>query len=188
MTSPPHTGPDRLRRRLLGAGLAGAALLALTPAAALAQTAPLERTLSFHHLHTGERAVLTYYAEGCYEPEALAEINQLLRDFRSGEVHPIAPELLDLLHALRTDLGTGAPFEVISGFRSPQTNAALRRAGSGGVAVHSLHMAGMAIDVRVPGCRLSQLHRAALARRGGGVGYYPTDGFVHVDVGRVRRW
>lgn len=188
MSTPPHGGPDRLRRRLLGAGLAGAALLALRPGAALARRAPLERTLSFHHLHTGERSVLTYYAAGRYEPEALAAINRLLRDFRTGEVHPIAPALLNLLHALRTDLGTRAPFEVISGFRSPQTNAALRRTGGGGVAVHSLHMDGMAIDVRVPGRSLSQLRQAALARRGGGVGYYPDDGFVHLDVGQVRQW
>lgn len=184
MNPPP---PDRTRRRLLGIGLAGAAVLAISPGTVFARRAGLERTLSFHHLHTGERSVLTYYAGGRYEPEALGAINHLLRDFRTGEVHPIAPGLLNLLHALRTDLATRAPFEVISGFRSPKTNAALRQASTG-VAVRSLHMEGMAIDVRVPGRALSQVRAAALARRLGGVGYYPSDGFVHVDIGRVRHW
>lgn len=147
------------------------------------------RVLALDNLHTGERLNLTYWAGGSYIPDALAEVNKVLRDFRSGEVHPIAPNLLDLLALLRATLETGAAFQVISGYRSPATNAMLRGGDEhSGVASKSLHMQGMAIDVRMRGRPLSDLHNAALSLRGGGVGYYPASDFVHVDVGRVRRW
>jgi uncharacterized protein YcbK (DUF882 family) len=177
----------RARRRLLRFGLAGATMCALAPVPVLANLDRVPRVAALHHLHTGERVVLTYYANGRYEPGALAEIDHLLRDFRTGEVHPISPALLDWLHALRTDSGVHAPYEVICGYRSPRTNAALRGAGHG-VAVRSLHLQGMAIDVRLPGRSVGQLRQAAWAAPRGGVGYYPDDGFVHLDVGRVRRW
>lgn len=183
MTSPPARWS---RRRVLGAGLAATAVAAI-PTALWARPAPTVRTLSLHHLHTGEREAITYYIEGRYEPDALKAINHLLRDFRTGDVHPIEPDLLDWLHTLHTELHAGGPFEVISGYRSPGTNAALHQA-SRGVAVRSLHMKGAAIDVRLPDRALKDLRQAAYAGQRGGVGYYPADGFVHLDVGRVRRW
>lgn len=147
------------------------------------------RKLAFDNLHTGERLTLEYWAEGAYVPEALTSINHLLRDFRTGDVHVIEPRLLDLLNVLQTKLETTSPFSVISGYRSPTTNAALRAEHEhSGVASKSLHMQGMAIDIRVAGRSLEAVHKTALALQAGGVGYYPQSDFVHVDVGRVRTW
>lgn len=176
------------RRDLLRLGVAGA-LGALLPRAALASArrTPRERVLGFLNLHTGERVEATYFAAGRYLPSALAEIDRVLRDHRSGEVKAIDVRLLDLLHRLGGALGTREPFHVISGYRSPATNAALA-ARSSGVAKGSLHVQGLAIDLRLPGRRLDELRRAALALRAGGVGYYPEQDFVHLDVGRVRFW
>jgi uncharacterized protein YcbK (DUF882 family) len=115
------------------------------------------------------------------------DINHILRDHRTGEIKPIDPDLLDLLHALRTRLGTQRPFHVISGYRSPCTNEQLR-SRSRGVARKSMHLFGKAVDIRIPGHDLADLRQAALAEQAGGVGYYPRPGFVHVDVGRVRFW
>jgi uncharacterized protein YcbK (DUF882 family) len=178
-------GDMRMRRRHVLTGL-GAALVA--PAPALARLGDV-RAIAFDNMHTGEKLKLDYWADGRYLPDALAEVNRVLRDFRSGEVHPIAPGLIDLLALLHARLETVQPFRVISGFRSPATNALLRGEHShSGVAVKSLHMQGMAIDINVAGRPLSGLHRVALSLRGGGVGYYPRSDFVHVDVGRVRSW
>ncbi len=147
------------------------------------------RALALDNLHTGEKLKIEYWADGQYLPEALVEVNHLLRDFRSGDVHPIAPELLDLLTLLRDRLETSEPIAVISGYRSPRTNALLRAEGEhSGVASKSLHMQGMAIDLRIAGRPLATVHTAALVQRAGGVGYYPQSDFVHVDVGRVRSW
>nr|TFG51126.1 MAG: DUF882 domain-containing protein [Hyphomicrobiales bacterium] len=145
------------------------------------------RRLGFVCTHTGEHVDVEYWAKGRYVPDATAEIDHVLRDFRSGEVHPIDPSLLDLLYSLHSELDSGEPFSVISGYRSPTTNASLQ-SKSNGVATNSLHMRGMAIDIRLPGRKIADLHRAALALQAGGVGYYPVPEFVHVDVGRVRRW
>jgi uncharacterized protein YcbK (DUF882 family) len=117
----------------------------------------------------------------------MTAVNRALRDFRTGDIHPIAPGLLDLLSRLHEKLGSHEPFQVISGYRSPRTNATLHQHSSG-VASRSLHMQGMAIDIRLEGTALSNLRGAALALKAGGVGYYPSSDFVHVDVGRVRRW
>jgi uncharacterized protein YcbK (DUF882 family) len=178
--------PACSRRRIL-AGLAGcgAAFLAGAPVAQAA-LAPI-RALSFHSLHTGESLEVAYWQGGRYQPEALNAIDHHLRDFRTGEVHIIDVRLLDLLHALNKLLPNHAPLHVISGYRSPATNAMLA-ARSGNVAKKSYHMYGMAIDVRVPGCALKRLRAAALELAGGGVGYYPRDDFVHLDVGPVRAW
>lgn len=176
---------EHFRRRefLLGAGAA----LTL-PGSALASLGD-RRNLSLDNLHTGERLNVTYWSNGSYIPDALAEVNNVLRDFRNGEKHPIAPNLLDLLALLRSRMESTAPFTVISGYRSPTTNAMLRSAHEhSGVASQSLHMQGMAIDVRLDGRSLAALHDTALSLRAGGVGYYPSSDFVHVDVGRVRRW
>lgn len=167
--------------------LVGAGFSLLAPAAARADTGP--RVLAFDNIHTGEKLKVEYWAEGDYVPGALAQVNHILRDFRSGEVHPITPRLLDLLSTLRQRLETTEPVSVISGYRSPATNAMLRGEHEhSGVASKSLHMQGMAIDIRIAGRSLASLHDAALSQRGGGVGYYPASDFVHVDVGRVRTW
>lgn len=175
------------RRRLLRAFAASAPLAAL-PRWAFADRAAEPRSLVFSHLHTGERLSVEYWRSGAYLPDALAAVNRLLRDFRSGEVGTIEPRLLDLLFALGSSTGSRRPFEIISGYRSPQTNEALRLRGGGGVAKRSLHMDGCAIDIRLPGVPLSTLRDAALALGRGGVGHYPASNFVHLDTGRVRRW
>ena len=179
--------PALSRRGFLKLG-AAALLAASVPGKALANIAAApERTLSFYHLHTGEQLNATYWADGSYQQQGLAEIYNLLRDFRTGVVNPIDTQLLDLLHSLALKLDANKPFHVISGYRSPKTNAMLAK-HSTGVAKHSLHMDGLAVDIRLPGRSLSSLHRAALSMKAGGVGYYPVSDFVHVDVGRVRRW
>jgi uncharacterized protein YcbK (DUF882 family) len=146
-----------------------------------------ERRLAFHNLHTGENLATTYWVDGRYIPAATAEIDHVLRDFRTGDIVPIDVRLLDLLHALHAAMDSDAPFHLISGYRSPKTNEALRKRTSG-VAKKSFHMKGMAADVRLPGRRLTDLHRTALALKLGGVGYYPKSDFLHVDLGRVRSW
>ncbi len=170
----------------LGAALGLPAVLGLPPAMARAEL-PGARSLRLRHLHTGEQLSLEYFSGGRYLPQALDAANHLLRDFRSGEVAPMDPALFDLLHELAALTGTRRPFEVISAYRSPATNAALR-ARSHGVAGGSLHMQGKAIDVRLADVPLAALRDAALSLRRGGVGYYPASRFVHVDTGRVRRW
>jgi uncharacterized protein YcbK (DUF882 family) len=171
------------RRRFLAGLIGGGAALAAPSLASAAAS----RTLSFNNIHTGEKISSTYWADGRLIAGGCRQIDWILRDHRSGDIAAISPELFDLLFRLRQRLRIDAPFEVISGYRSPRTNAALRRTG-GGVASGSLHMKGLAIDIRVPGLPLPQLHDAALKLEGGGVGYYPRSGFVHVDVGRVRSW
>lgn len=175
----------RTRRNFLRAG---AVLAAGVASPALANISKADyRALSLDNLHTGEKLKIDYWVEGRYVPEALKDINYLLRDYRNGEVHQIDPKLLDLLNLLHRRMSSNAPFEVISGYRSPATNAMLHER-SHGVATHSLHMKGMAIDIRLPDRDLKELHESALAMQAGGVGYYPSLDFVHVDVGRVRRW
>lgn len=172
------------RRRLLCAAAAFAAAGGATPTRA---AAPAPRRLALVNTHTGERLDALYFDDGRYVPDALAAIDHVLRDHRTGEAHPIDPALLDLLTGLRARLATAQPYHVISGYRAPATNAMLADA-SGGVARASLHLEGRAIDVRVPGTPLGALQRAALAARGGGVGLYPRSDFVHLDTGRVRAW
>ncbi|AWM77111.1 DUF882 domain-containing protein [Phenylobacterium parvum] len=171
------------RRRVLAAGL-GLAVPALGASAAAA-SAP--RSLSVLNLHTGEKLAATYFEGGRYLPDALAALDRVLRDHRTGEVHPIAPGLIDLVADLAGQFGRPDAVQIISGYRSPASNAALH-ARSSGVATRSLHMQGMAMDIRVPGAPLERLRNAALALRRGGVGYYPASNFVHVDVGKVRQW
>jgi len=176
-----------IARRAVVGGLAGlAATLALPGTSALAAR-PAARSLGFHHLHTGEALTACYWQEGRYVPDALAAIDHLLRDHRTGEVKPIDRDLLDLLVALQERVDSQAPFEVICGYRSPATNEALRQ-HSNGIARNSLHLTGRAIDVRLPGRRLEDVRAAALVLGGGGVGYYPKSDFVHLDTGRVRQW
>jgi uncharacterized protein YcbK (DUF882 family) len=176
----------RTRRAILAYGVSAAVSLAVFPAEAT-KLLPKVRRLSFQNLHTGESWSDEYWADGRYEPEALAGIRHVLRDHRTGTSHDIDVRLLDLLVNLRWTLDSTQRFEVISGYRSPQTNAMLRSESSG-VAAASLHMQGEAIDMRLPGRSLAKIRDAALWLGQGGVGYYPRSDFVHVDVGRVRRW
>ena len=165
----------------------GAATLSWTRRAMADDAASDHRALAFRNLHTGEEIDVVYRADGQLDPGALREIDWVLRDFRTGEARPMDRRLLDLLWRLRAALDTTAPYDVISGYRSPATNAMLARQ-SGGVSRVSLHMKAMAIDMRVPDRPLLAVREAALGLRLGGVGYYPGSDFVHVDVGRVRWW
>ena len=146
-----------------------------------------KRKLSFHHTHTHEKMSVVYYADGQLLPDSLAQIDRFLRDFRTNDVHKIDPVLLDFLHSVSAAADYRGTFEVISGYRSPKTNAMLRRNGSG-VAKKSLHMQGRAIDVRMRGVETSKLRKIAVAMKLGGVGYYPRSNFIHLDTGRVRSW
>jgi len=145
------------------------------------------RQLSFYHTHTGDTLDVVYREGNDYLPDALVNIDYFLRDFRTGESHPIDPLLLDQLHDIRTALATTSRFEIISGYRSPKTNAMLR-SRSGSVAKRSLHMQGRALDIRLTEVLTKNLQSAALELQSGGVGYYPTSNFVHIDTGRIRRW
>jgi len=146
-----------------------------------------ERRIHLYSTNTGETFNGVYWADGDYIPEALEEIDYLMRDYRANLVKEINPNLLDLLYNLNQKLENGSPFHVISGYRSPKTNAALRKRNRR-VARNSLHMSGMAVDLRVPDVHVKHLCNAALEMRCGGVGYYAKRGFVHLDVGDVRTW
>ena len=147
----------------------------------------LHRTIALNNPNTGDSLSVTYFEQGRYVHDALAEINYLVRDYHTGDIHPIDPSLLDLLHNLKQTLDINKPFNVISGYRSPYTNASLRNQ-SHGVAKNSLHMQGKAIDIRVDGLATKDIRNAALALRQGGVGYYPANNFVHIDTGEFRTW
>ena len=147
------------------------------------------RELAFHHTHTGKSLSVVYYHDGRYDPDALAQIDDHLKDFRTGNRHAIDPELLDVLFDIKTQTHSHAPFDVISAYRSPATNEMLRTHSSDtGVAQHSMHLQGQAIDVRLADVPLDRLRRVALHLQRGGVGFYPKSDFVHVDTGRVRYW
>ena len=183
------SAPDIGRRELLRGGLATlAAATVLTPAESEAVMRAPPRQLSLLNLHTGERTKAEYWAKGRYLRDGMREINRILRDHRTGAVHPIDPKLLDLVYALSRKTGGRGPIHIISGYRSPQSNAMLHERDGNGVAQNSFHVKGKAIDLRVPGLPLRTLHRLALGLRGGGVGYYPASDFVQVDVGPLRRW
>lgn len=171
------------RRGLLAGSLAaiGAGFFA-TPVLAAAP-----RALSLLNLHTGEALKAVYWEGGRYVPDALSALSRVLRDHRTGDTHPMDPNLFDLVTALQQRLETQQTVQIISGYRSPKTNASLH-AQSSGVATRSLHMDGKALDIRIPGVPLVKVRDAGLELKRGGVGYYPSDNFVHVDVGRVRRW
>jgi uncharacterized protein YcbK (DUF882 family) len=179
--------PVIIRRNFLKLGLLAVAAAALPIAVSARVNMPSERILNFYNIHTGEHLRAVYWAEGSYHAGALDEVNHLLRDYRTGEVKNIDASLLDLLYSVSSVLQSDQSFHVVSGYRSAATNAMLAER-SHGVAKHSLHIEGKAIDVYLPDRSLKNLHRVALALGRGGVGYYPASGFVHVDVGRIRTW
>jgi len=175
-------------RRAFLRGMAAAVPAAFLLSPAARAMARMEiRSLRFHHLHTGEQLSVVYYAGGDYLSQPLAAINHLLRDFRTDDEHSIDRSLLDLLFGVSLKIGRGTRFEVISAYRSPHTNAMLRRKSSR-VAGRSLHMQGRAIDVHVQGLDTALLRNAATAMKRGGIGYYPNSDFVHLDTGRFRTW
>lgn len=178
------------RRRLLQAGgaLAGAvAAFGLAPRALAGPDSESVRRLTLKNLHTPEVLDVVYRRDEEYLPEALAQVEVLLRDYRTGDRHPIDPQLLDTLYEVAQRVGVDPVFSVISGYRSPQTNAVLHERSSG-VASHSLHMEGRAIDVRLIHVDCADLAAKALDMKRGGVGYYRQSDFVHLDTGRFRSW
>ncbi|WP_454734796.1 YcbK family protein [Cupriavidus necator] len=187
------------RRRFLhttGTLALAAGLMPLAPRKALASlpdgrslaSLPDARKLTFDHTHTGEHISLVYAVGDRFVPDALTSLNGFLRDHYSGAVGVIDPQLFEVLFRVRRELATDKPFQVISGYRSPDTNTRLRTSRGGGVAKHSLHMDGKAIDIRVPGVALSDVRDAAKSLQAGGVGFYQGEQFVHLDTGRVRYW
>jgi uncharacterized protein YcbK (DUF882 family) len=174
-------------RRAFLAGLAALSVAAVAAPKRLLAGPTEERVLSFFHTHTRDRLTVPYFADGSYLPAGLERLNAFLKDFRTGAEHPIDPGLFDLLNDLRLATGARQPFQVISAYRSPVTNAMLH-ARSDAVASGSMHLQGRAIDVRLADVATPVLRDAALELRRGGVGYYASSDFVHVDTGRVRRW
>lgn len=174
------------RRSFLGGGTTALVMAAL-PQRLSARTP--ERRLALVNVNNGERFDACFFANGHYRAEGLAELNHAMRDWRTGATRSMDPELLDLLVCVRDrlDVAPNKPIKLISGYRCPKTNA-MRHARSRGVASNSQHMLGKATDIAIPGVPLNRLHAAALSLRGGGVGYYPHDGFVHLDTGIVRTW
>lgn len=176
------------RRSFLGLGLAGAGALTFLPRSVMAKTTAVDsRTLGFFNTHTNEILKATYWQNGSYDRGAVSDINYILRDFRSGDVFSMDLKLFDLLTILHRRTDSKKPFEIISGYRSPLTNAKLASA-SNGVAKRSMHMEGKAIDIRLRDVKLADLRLDAMAMKAGGVGFYPKSDFVHVDTGRVRHW
>lgn len=177
------------RRQFLKLG--GLAALTTTVApligANLPDLGPQDRTLSFFNTHTQERLQACYFKSGSPCPDSLSKIDHILRDHRTGDIKEIDRKLLDLLFILHKNLGSDKPFHIISGYRSPETNAMLRK-NSNGISKNSLHMSGRAVDIRVPFVPLKLLRNTAKDLKAGGVGYYPDSDFVHVDNGRIRYW
>ena len=174
-------------RRSVLQGLAATLAAAIASPRAVFGAAPEPREVAFVHTHTHERLSVTYFADGSYDEASLAALDWFLRDHRTGDEHPIDPALFDILHELRLATGTASPYQVISGYRSARTNSLLRER-SAGVASGSLHLQGRAIDVRLADVSSAALRDAAIRLRRGGVGYYASSDFVHIDTGRVRCW
>ena len=181
---------QNLVRKVLSPG-SGLAPASAAPVSALpiitARGVEEVRRVQVHNLHTGDKLDAVYFEQGKYVPDALAEAMRVLRDWRNGQEHVMDPRLFDVLHHLNGRLQAKAPFQIISGYRSAQTNAMMHEHSSG-VASHSQHVLGKALDIRVDGVQLAHLHNAALSLKAGGVGFYPVSNFVHVDVGPVRQW
>ncbi len=182
-------GIDLSRRHFLTLGAFGI-LAGLCPSYSFAKMRVWqlpEKSLSLYNTHTEESLKTVYWTEGRYLVKPLAEISHIMRDHRTGETKSIDPRLLDLLYAVKKRLGATQPFHIISGYRSPKTNAILRK-NAGGVARKSLHIEGKAVDIRLPDAELSALRKVTMDLRGGGVGYYPKSDFIHVDLGLLRYW
>ncbi len=181
--------PGLSRRRFLDVG-GKLVLLGLLPVPALADPVPpaaVTSRLALLNTHTGERLSCAYRENGSLIPDAMAAIDHFLRDVRTGEVRPIDPRVLDVIEEMSRTAAAGMPVHIVSGYRSAATNAMLRQHRDG-VARRSYHIKGKAVDFRIPGVSTAALHALALRLRAGGVGYYPSSDFVHVDTGPVRSW
>jgi uncharacterized protein YcbK (DUF882 family) len=172
---------------VLASVLGTPAIVRAAPAVASTLAMPHERTLRMYNTHTGESLRTVFWAEGKFVPDAMNDINKLLRDHRNNQVAQMDPKLLFLLDQVSNAVGGDSVVHIISGYRSPASNQLLADT-TDGVARHSMHLDGKAIDVRIPGRNLASLHKAALHAGGGGVGYYPDSQFVHMDTGRLRHW
>ncbi|MGH1481356.1 MAG: DUF882 domain-containing protein [Geminicoccales bacterium] len=176
------------RRRFLGISAMGCASLAASSGTlALSYPSMAARELHLYNLHTHETLKAVYWRDGAYLSEGLAQISYHLRDFRTGGIKPIDPTLLNILHQLINDADVAEPINVISGYRTPATNAMLA-ARSSKVAPNSFHMRGRAIDIRLPGFSTVGVRDIARSMSKGGVGYYPESDFVHLDTGPLRTW
>ena len=171
----------------IGTQAAVACLLPISALSSINRLLSPERTLFLFNPNTGERLDVCYYTQGQYQPKALKKINNILRDYRTGEIKPIHKSLLDLLHSISMTLDNQPQFHIISGYRSLKTNAMLYKTTEC-VAKNSLHTQGKAADIRIPGYDTGLLRDICMKLRSGGVGYYPKSDFVHVDIGRVRSW
>lgn len=174
------------RKFMQGAGLIlGGGLVA--PKTVMAARVADKRSIEFVNNHTGESFKGVFKHNGHYVGESIDEINRVLRDHRTGDVAEMDEQLIDLMWVLREKVRKDSPYKIISGYRSPKTNAMLRGKSSG-VAKKSYHMQGKAVDLNLPGVSLSELRSMAVSMKAGGVGFYPKSGFLHVDTGRVRQW
>lgn len=180
---------NKARRKFVNLSVAGIALVASGALSILPASArqTIGHEVSIKNAHTGERFQGVYRIGSYYVPAAFRRINRVLRDHRTGDIHPIDPKLIDTLSRIQRDCRCSQAIDVLSGYRSPKTNSMLRRA-SKGVARNSYHMKGQAVDIRVPGSSTSKVRNTARALRVGGVGFYPRSNFVHVDTGDVRTW
>ncbi len=169
------------------AGILGSILPFSLTNAALAAKSNTPWKISFHNAHTDESFSGVYRVGNKYLPQAFERINYVMRDFRTKEVFPMDPHVIDIMAIIHNKLNTDKPFQVLSGYRSPKTNAMLGKR-SNGVASNSFHMYGQAVDLRIKGVSTKKVRNAARSLQAGGVGYYPRSGFVHVDTGKVRSW
>jgi uncharacterized protein YcbK (DUF882 family) len=188
--TPTNEQLDVQRRSVLKFGLAGviaSTVPLISTKHALASSSYATWRISFRHARTGESFSGVYRVGDKYLPEAFERLSYVMRDFRTNEVFPMDPRVVDILSLIHRKMDIGEPYETLSGYRSPKTNSMLRHE-TAGVASNSFHMYGQAVDVRLPNYSTDKLRRAALSLKAGGVGYYPRSNFVHVDTGKVRTW
>nr|WP_216601907.1 YcbK family protein [Vibrio coralliilyticus] len=178
---------DFSRRDFIKLAGSGLVVASCAPSLAFAAHPDQPRVLAFNNLHTGEELESCYFDGRDYVANELSRIDNICRDFRRNEVHEMDKYLFDQISLIQSELGVEAEVQIISGYRSPATNAALRSKSSG-VAKKSYHMLGQAIDFRLDGVNLKKVRDAAIELKAGGVGYYPRSNFVHIDTGPVRRW
>ncbi|MBI6548482.1 YcbK family protein [Xenorhabdus lircayensis] len=178
---------DHDRRKWLGVSVATLGLSLLPQHALATLTTPRPRILRFDNLHTGETLKAEFFDGRRYNKSELARLNHLFRDFRQNKIKTIDPKLFDQIYLLQMMMGINKSVQLVSGYRSLTTNNMLRQA-SGGVAKHSYHTRGQAMDFHIDGTQLAHIRKAALKMRTGGVGFYPKSNFIHIDTGPVRTW
>jgi uncharacterized protein YcbK (DUF882 family) len=159
----------------------------ISPYELFAMKIPVDKTIKLYNIHTHEHLTATYWSKDHFVKEEMEKINHFLRDFRTGEIQQMDAALLDQLYAIQLIRDTTKPFQVISGYRSPKTNAMLNKTTEG-VAKNSFHVKAQAIDINLPGTELKDLKKLAKFLQRGGVGYYPRTGFMHIDTGPIRYW